>query len=319
MTPYLLLLTSVYAIPDDPIDMLFDRASAAETKRSLLHMNDEPTEVKHHHPINPITHTDSACPVASLAIHKCQDHASQACYNPALSSAAALALQAEKTAGLGASKYSFQACDDSHCQTLACDNPLDASSRAACVACLEVCMSYCLVNTQKLCLQRVCAATVDASVAKATNQATMAGKSVSPANSTSDGIRSFARVAEASNLSLAKLANIQKKQLNAWTSSFITRDNQGDAFCSDEALKGSDKIVVGPGGTTHMSGLVSCAKNYFTPERIKSTVNDPSIYKRDFTCSLAQVCPQNLTAIAVERATRVWDNLVSLYNSRLRN
>ena len=313
----LFAFAAVSAIPQDPLDLFFDRAAAAETQKALLHINESPVQVKKH--INPITHSDSNCPIASVAVHKCQEHATQACYNPALSSAAALALQAEKTAGLGASKFSFQACDDSHCQTRACDDPLDASSKNACVACLETCMNFCLVNTQRLCLQRVCAATVDAAVNKAAAQQVLAEKTVSPATSASEVIRNLARVADASHVSLAKLATIQKKQLSSWTSTFITRDDQGNSFCSDDALRSSDKVVVGPGGTSHIGGLVSCAKNYFSAERIKSTVNDPSMYKKDFTCSLAQTCPQNQTEIAFERATKVWDNLVSLYNSRLSN
>jgi len=127
-------------------------------------------------------------------------------------------------------------------------------------------------------------------------------------------------LAEKAKVSVEKVEDAQRSQLGKWTESFITRDDSdGSEYCSDAALKSSDLVVIGPGGSTRTSSLLSCTKNYFSLDRIKSSIRDPKQYRDDFTCSLAQTCPSNHSLMAKQRAEKIWDNLVSLYHQRLGN
>jgi len=315
MIQYILLLPICASLSVDPIDSFFDTASTAEVKRSLFLASSKAPVRTHGNSDNV---KGANCPISSVAIDSCQLHAHDACYNPALSTAESLEMQAKKTSGLGqgVTLYSFQSCDDRHCQNQACSNPLEASTKSSCIACLQTCMSFCLLNTQRLCLQRVCAATVLGATEAATSQASLALQSVSPLTSSSEAVRSVARLAESSKLSLVRLAEVQKRELGDWTSNLIVKEKDGPEFCSDDAIKAADTTVIGRGGSTHTSSLLSCSKSYFTPERIGSTVRNPQGYLNDFVCSLALTCPNDQSALATSRAEKIWTRLVTLYQKR---
>ena len=299
MIQYLLFAPLCFGL-SEPLDDLFESAKENETKRFLA-LGPSPV---HHKSIASKSNDFQGenCPLSSASMSACQEHAASACYDPTLSTAQSLEVQAHKISGLGpqAPLFSFHACNDQHCQSQACSNPLESSTKTACLSCIATCMYFCLINTHKLCMKRVCAATISAAVTKALKKS------------------SADKLAESTKLSLVKLAEVQKRQLVDWKAQFVTAD--GDAeFCSDEAIIAADTNVVGQGGTTQTSALVSCANNYFTADRIASTVADPESFKSDFVCDLAQTCPKNLTAIALDRSETEWSKLQTLYTQRLDN
>jgi hypothetical protein len=184
---------------------------------------------------------------------------------------------------------------------------------ADCRDCWETCLNYCFKNVEKMCLSGACGKTVMTAVGEAQKQSNVASKTLNPASSTNEGIRNVAKLAEMSNIALDKLASVQKSQLEQWTSTFISKSSRGDAFCSDNALIASDRVVVAQGGVTHISALISCTSNYFSTARISSTVAKNLDYKSDFTCGSAQSCPVNLNEEAAKRAQAMWTEFANRY------
>jgi len=160
-------------------------------------------------------------------------------------------------------------------------------------------------------MQKVCSATISAGVTKALTQT---------ATPSSFYQGALAKLSAAVNITFDKLADVQRGQVEDWKKTLVTRETESEPeMCTEEALKTADKVVIGRGGSTQTSALLSCVKNYFSLAHIASTAAEPSRSKSDFTCSLAQACPYDQGSVALRRANKIWEKLVLLYNQRMHN
>ena len=307
-----------------PLDDLFDESAAKETKSFMA-----TPQAMRSHPLQRISLISGGPSMAPPAVYEgahckgpynphqqsCQVFAENACYNPFLPQASALALQTSVDAGLGgdAARYTFTSCQSQYCDSSECDNPALPGTKGPCLSCLQACMTYCLVNHELLCTQKVCAATVATAAHTALQSSVAAESAVNPITAVEKGSRDEARLAEAVGVSVKKLAQVQERQLSSWMKSFVQPDAVGGAgLCSYEALKASDTNVIAD-GFTYTSALISCASNFFTPELIDSTSANSSKYQADMSCQLIDQCPRNNQQVAIDRAIQVWNTLAAPY------
>jgi hypothetical protein len=150
------------------------------------------------------------------AVTSCQEFAQQACLNPSIgiNQASQISMIRLKELPEG-SNVSFETCSRQRKCT-----PDD-------INCQRFCMTSCLLNTEILCLRKVC------------------GNSIVQAVSLADTKKP-----------------LPTDQTMKWMRSFL----YGDKMCSDDALIAGDKILIGNGGLTYTKSLLLCAKNFFNPQ-----------------------------------------------------
>jgi hypothetical protein len=121
-------------------------------------------------------------------------------------------------------------------------------------------------------------------------------------------------VALATDEARAKVA-----QVHQWIRDVVELDDApgGLGQCSDSALIAADTTVIGPGGATYTSSLLSCAANFFAMDRLEYATAHPEDFQNDPQCNLIDICPRNLQQIAEDRGVQAWNNLAEKYQQRI--
>ena len=250
----------------------------------------------------PAVYEGAGCSAASPAsVRSCQEYAEQACFNPFLAPAAAIALQTAMDSGIGGSAISFTHCRQAVCEDTECDNPSESGERERCIPCLSACMRSCIANHELICLKKVCASTLGAVASYAVDSVVLAegGKK--------------------GNTELKQLVQFQTTEAATWLKSFVQADpnGSGPGLCTEDALKAADVTVIGPAGLTYNSALVSCVKNFLAPEKIDWTSANTEIYLNDAACNVIDQCPRNNTQVAMDRANKIWMDLEAKYRAQM--
>ena len=301
---HLLFLIIPQFFSKDPVDFLFDQVQRQQLKSFVEHRQSVPDLKPFKLSVvaddqtalvqpSPSYEGVGCAAVSSPALRSCQIFAEQTCYNPNIPDAVALTIQSTRLQQLGGAAFQVHAsssCRLAHCDSAACDNPTEPGERDRCVPCLETCNKACLLNVELACLQKVCASAVG-----------------SASTSSMFEQREAKDVAEKHAL------------LSRWLKSFIEQDAAGNSLCSASAVMAADTTVIAPGGLTYTAALVGCVGNYFSVDKVKTTISDPTVPLKDIACTVVDKCPRNNAALAFDRAVKMWNDLADIYAARIGN